>query len=164
MARIKLCHGCGNENPEHASYCVNVNCGLDLEGIEVKNTDMETIAVPAAFAAPAENRLAAFMSNAAPTQFFLVFPWGEWKMQDRVIVGRDYRVSPFGQQLPFEKYDQVSGLHAELWVENGALHLLHVGRHPIQVNDDIVHKGQRRKLSSGDTLNFADQLTVRVKS
>lgn len=93
-----------------------------------------------------------------------MFPWGEWKMQYRVIVGRDYRVSPFGQHLPSEIYDQVSGVHAELWVEDGALHLLHVGRHPIQVNDDMIHKGQRRKLSSGDTLNFAQQLIVRVKS
>lgn len=163
MARIKLCHGCGNENPEHASYCVNVNCGLDLEGIEVKNTDLEPIAVPAALAAPAENRLAAFMTNTAPTQFFLVFPWGEWKMQDRVIVGRDYRVSPFGQHLQSANHDQVSRVHAEFWIDDNELHLLHVGTHPIKVNDAIVLKGQRRKLSAGDTLDFANQLTVRVK-
>ena len=162
MARIKSCQGCGNENPEHASYCTN--CGLDLEGVEIETTDQEPVSEPSAMAAPAESRLAAFVTSAAPVEFSLNFPWGEWKMQDRVIVGRDYRVSPFGQHLQSANYDQVSGVHAELWVEDGALRLLHVGRHPIQVNDNIVHKGHRRKLISGDTLIFADQLTVRVKS
>lgn len=134
-----------------------------MEGVESENMDLQDIGAPIAGTA-ADSRFAAFMTEFEPAQFRLVFPWGEWVMKDRVIVGRDYRVSPFGEHLPWPLYDLVSGIHAEIWVEDNVLHMLHVGRHPIHVNDSAVHNGDARELKSGDTLDFAGQLIVRVKT
>lgn len=160
MARIRRCHQCSTENPVHELYCVN--CGIDMEGVETETTDRQHAAEPPPLETPSDNPLAAFMTESAPTQFRLVFPWGEWVMRDRVVVGRDYRVSPFGMQL--KDYNLVSGVHAEIWVEAGVLHLRHVGRYPIQVNDDFIHNGESRELKPGDILDFANQLVLRVKT
>jgi len=134
-----------------------------MEGVQSESPDLQHATDPTPPEAPARIPLEAFMTEDAPTQFTLVFPWGECVIQDRVIVGRDYRVSPFGEHLPYDLYDLVSGIHAEIWVDDKKLHLKHVGRHPIQVNDTAVHNGDSRELKPGDMLDFSGQLIVRVK-
>jgi hypothetical protein len=132
-----------------------------MEGVESESPGLQHATDPSPPEGPARNPLEAFMTEAAQTSFVLVFPWGEWDVKSRLIVGRDFRVSPFGHQL--KDYDLVSRVHAEIWVEDSELKLLHVGLHPIELNGVSLYNGEIRELKSGDTLDFAKQLIVKVK-
>jgi pSer/pThr/pTyr-binding forkhead associated (FHA) protein len=99
---------------------------------------------------------------AAPTAV-LVFPWGDLEVTHTIVVGRDPKTSPLGERLEREGYGWVSGKHAELFTEDGRLHVRDMG----STNGTYVN-GKRIEnrpvpLFDGDRVGFSRRLVATVR-
>jgi FHA domain len=167
VARVKDCPRCRHVNPAHEPFCLQ--CGRPLAELDFREE-----------AAPADGRAGEpgggvpsgapeAQEPAEPTQHgdaapvaVIEFPWGETEIRGDLFVGRDWR-SPLADRLQDEKYRYVSRQHAQVFDENGALHVRDMGsKNGTYVNAKRV--GHRpEQLFDGDQLRFSRRLVATVR-
>lgn len=92
----------------------------------------------------------------------LHFPWGEVEIKDRLNIGRDPEFSPLWDKIKDDL--DVSRRHAEIFRENGYVHLQHLGNSwRTYHNDTPIEKGKTVQLADGDTIRFSEHLTAKLK-
>ena len=140
--------GCGQMNDAGATHCVYCN----------------TLLIPSrgrieADAAPSAHESADVSAGGCRAVIALLFPWGAVCVEHQLFIGRNPAFSSVARELA--KYDNVSGRHAQLWVENGIVYVTDVGStNGTFVNGTAIPKGKAVTLKAGDQIRFAATVTA----
>lgn len=175
VARMKVCPDCKHANESFRDLCEK--CGFDLLTVEV----IEEVEAPVAPTSAQRDATSTAPQHAHGTRrdepesarTFLVFPWGDEGVVDTLLIGREGdsslqtgRIERSDGSSVLRRHDGfgwVSGRHAELFMEDGVLHIRDLG----STNGTFVN-GRRigaepTALSGGDEVAFSQRIVARVR-
>ena len=145
MRMAYICDNCGQPNDTRRSVCIS--CGESLSGLipspwpesesesesgtggQDTETDDETI------------ESSDFVLRDVTGDYFLLFSEGEYN------IGKRENGAEF-----FASKDFISGLHAKITVENGALYIVDYSTNGTYINGGRINKGERVRLVAGQDL------------
>lgn len=186
MASVKICPGCGASNLPRAGECEQ--CGIGIFGValtdasnesstEPKQPEPKTVTCP-----DCDNTFSIGTERcpycSTPLQperqsgvlhAVLHFPWGPVEIHDRLPIGRDEGFSPLGHVIantpnpanPKGDYLNVSGRHADLYIEGQILYLRDLGStNGTFVNGRRVGNHSPVPVDHGVELRFGADLTA----
>ena len=169
------CESCGTVNPKTRELCVKCHQPLQFRTVARTAPAAYTTqlgdppAVACVNCGSAANALDAEACGRCNTPLGgartagLVFPWGEVPVGDRLKVGASRTFAPLlGEAL--DPYDTVSGVHAEVYVEDGELFVRDLGsKNGTFLNDRRLAPNSAARLGEGDRINFSLSLAVHVR-
>jgi hypothetical protein len=155
------------------TFCANDVCKCPLGDADVVEVStLSPDASPGTQTAPDRDDAEPTPRAPAPTSLsddrvraVLTFPWGDVDVCGVLLVGRDPKLSPLGAQLEREgeRYRWVSRQHAEIFDDDGRLHVRDMGsKNGTYVNGKLLD-GRPVALFDGDVVAFSRRLVATVR-
>lgn len=153
---VTACPKCGASNPDYSQLCDN--CGEDISAAP-RRTEKGAKRVPRLFFLSREEKIAVELSGG--TIFGRCDNCADQDERDKMNCGAKEGVKKF---IDCSKFETVSRMHARIVFENECYYIVPLpeSKNMTRLNGVKLHRGNKYKLSHGDSIDFSKRLKLKV--
>lgn len=153
---VAVCPACGASNPGYSQLCDN--CGEDISAVPRRN-DKGAGPAPRLFFLSREEKIAVELSDGMI--FGRCDNCADREERDKMNCGAKEGVKKF---IDCSTFETVSRMHARIVFENGCYYIIALpeSKNMTRLNGVKLQRGNKYKLSHGDSLDFSKRLKLKV--